>query len=351
MDYEEAFDVCVVASIFYNRDVHHEEDGSNSINYAFLSSLLYNFFGLPYNDLDTLRELVGKHLKEKYNNDMSRLQREALQHKKELFRPTGSAEDFHQSRNTPMTAEPSSPLSPLAELSKTYSGNTNSNDAFPSTPPDSAIDKLFKGSTSGEGTEAHGIKSERLHSNNNNNNSHSNNEDDDEDEEERIANEKKEWGPWYDLLQGLSAEARARVHHYRSQTYLTRDTLNDLMRLIIAEPGSDIFLNPVPHNTMMEVHHERRGPYGDVIQQPTSLSSIKQQIARSSKHYYTPGTEAARSGKMILTLAQLEAALWRVAANCVMFNVPEGSYPSTARNFVRRAVYILVQYCREQLGL
>lgn len=68
--------------------------------------------------------------------------------------------------------------------------------------------------------------------------------------------------------------------------------------------------------------------YSAVVKQPMSLSLIRQDIQKGE----------------IGSWGQLEAALWLMASNCVVFNPPEGPYPSLARRFVHNCMEIV---CRE----
>ena len=65
--------------------------------------------------------------------------------------------------------------------------------------------------------------------------------------------------------------------------------------------------------------------YSAVVKQPMSLSMLRADIQKGIIHSWV----------------QLEAALWLMAANCVMFNPPEGPYPSLARRFVSNCMEIV----------
>ncbi|KAG8342113.1 hypothetical protein TRVL_07059 [Trypanosoma vivax] len=55
----------------------------------------------------------------------------------------------------------------------------------------------------------------------------------------------------------------------------------------------------------------------------------------------------AEDSGAIRTLQELEQAVWHMAANCVVFNVPESFYPSTARRFATACIDIINQYCMQ----
>lgn len=99
--------------------------------------------------------------------------------------------------------------------------------------------------------------------------------------------------------------------------------LLDVVHLFRAVEGYDVFDEPVgPRvvNTVMSGN-----AYASVVKQPMSLSLMRSLV---------------RDGT-ISTLQQLECAVWKMAANCVFFNVPEGLYPGIARRFAAACTAII----------
>lgn len=110
---------------------------------------------------------------------------------------------------------------------------------------------------------------------------------------------------------------------------MTPDHLLDVIQLFRAVEGFDVFEEPVgPRvvNTVMSANN-----YAMVIKESMSISKI-----RSLVH-----------DGQIASLQDLECAIWKIAANCVFFNVPEGRYPGLARRFAAACSVII----RREAGL
>lgn len=90
------------------------------------------------------------------------------------------------------------------------------------------------------------------------------------------------------------------------------------------------FRNPVPPLTMMTYNNASLGPYMSAIRTPMDLSLVKQLIV----------------GGVIRTLRDLEIHLLQIAANCVMFNAPDGLYPRIARQWVAECLREIHQCCQ-----
>ena len=102
----------------------------------------------------------------------------------------------------------------------------------------------------------------------------------------------------------------------------TAHNLLHLCAIVDSLYGAAVFQAPVPPVTVMTHNGAALGPYRDVVRSPMDLSLVRQRTLR----------------KKLDTVADLEAHLVHIGANCVMFNAPEGEYVSTARDFVRLSV-------------
>jgi hypothetical protein len=107
----------------------------------------------------------------------------------------------------------------------------------------------------------------------------------------------------------------------------TVDSLLELLAVCSAVEGADVFRDPVCPRTIMEYNQSTLGPYGTTIHLPMSLSVIRAMITE----------------RRITTVSQLESRIWHIAANCVVFNAPEGSFPHLARQFAEKCSRILRQ--------
>lgn len=120
-----------------------------------------------------------------------------------------------------------------------------------------------------------------------------------------------------------SAPAGGPATSSSSSISVAADHLLDVVNMFRAVEGFDVFEEPVgPRvvNTVMSQHN-----YGMVIKQPVSISLMRSLI---------------REGK-ITTITELEQYIWKMAANCVFFNVPEGPYPGLARRFAKECSAII----------
>jgi hypothetical protein len=86
--------------------------------------------------------------------------------------------------------------------------------------------------------------------------------------------------------------------------------------------GAETFRHPVAPHVYMTYNGAELGPYSSVVKKPASLSGLEAGIADGS----------------IATAAGAEAYIRLIAANCVMFNAPEGEFPIVARTFADTAV-------------
>ncbi|RNF10021.1 uncharacterized protein Tco025E_06856 [Trypanosoma conorhini] len=196
-----------------------------------------------------------------------------------------------------------------------------------------------------------------------------------------------------EALQRLTPEQRRRWHRLRHDS-ISPDVLIALVQQFALVDGAGVFLAPVHPSTIMEFNGVRSGPYGTVVMHPLSLMCIKRRVLASRRDYELrqPEERAAaadaaldggnaptrRRGRVaataalerneaahsktptdhydddagvIRTLQDLEQAVWRIAANCVMFNAPESYYPFTARTFAIACTRIIEDYCmRHVLG-
>ena len=103
------------------------------------------------------------------------------------------------------------------------------------------------------------------------------------------------------------------------------DRLLELLALCNAVDGADVFREPVCPRTIMEYNQSTLGPYNSTIRYPMSLSVIQAMIM----------------DRRITSVAMLESRIWQIAANCVMFNAPEGTFPHLARQFATKCSQIL----------
>lgn len=100
--------------------------------------------------------------------------------------------------------------------------------------------------------------------------------------------------------------------------------------IIDALYGADTFRAPVPPGVMMTYNGAELGPYSEIVKSPASLSQMKSAIEDGG-----------------LSTAEAAAAyVMRIAANCVMFNAPEGDFPVLARTYAGIATRELQQVLR-----
>ena len=85
--------------------------------------------------------------------------------------------------------------------------------------------------------------------------------------------------------------------------------------------GADTFRFPVAPGVIMTYNHAELGPYSSVVRRPSSLSTI----------------DAGIESGAVRTARDAEAKIRLIAANCVMFNAPEGDFPLLARSFASGA--------------
>lgn len=116
----------------------------------------------------------------------------------------------------------------------------------------------------------------------------------------------------FGALSSTSSSTTAKPLYLRP---MSPDHLLEIIQLFRAVEGFDVFEDPVgPRvvNTVMSSNN-----YAMVIKDPMSVSRMRQLV---------------REGN-ITTLQDLECAVWKIAMNCVFFNVPEGRYPGLGRRF------------------
>lgn len=204
-----------------------------------------------------------------------------------------------------------------------------------------------------------------------------------------------------DTIDGLWAFPRSvaehsRLRRLRYETPLSPEVLSSLIQRFSLVEGADVFFAPVPVGTIMEYNDVRSGPYDGVIRAPLSLMLMKSLVGDARRYYHmfshhqqrnisaakNPPTagggvlanalggsaSTVRVGEadetdgavstlcthsrpdQLLTLAELERAVWQIAANCAVFNAPESFYPTTARRFALSCTALLANYCQSQLA-
>lgn len=109
---------------------------------------------------------------------------------------------------------------------------------------------------------------------------------------------------------------------------LSVDRLLELLAYCSAVEGAEVFREPVCPRTVMEYNQSTLGPYSSTVHVPMSLALIRTMV----------------SDRRITTVGQLESRIWHIAANCVVFNAPEGTFPHMARQFASKCSRILRDY-------
>ncbi|CCW64159.1 unnamed protein product [Phytomonas sp. EM1] len=84
---------------------------------------------------------------------------------------------------------------------------------------------------------------------------------------------------------------------------------------------------------------------------PSQVSTDKFKVTIHSAKDYDNNSDLSvwSHTDQILSISELERAVWQIAANCVMFNAPESYYPNTARNFAKSCSKILARWCEEHM--
>ena len=169
------------------------------------------------------------------------------------------------------------------------------------------------------------------------------------------------------------------AHLAKAEAYTricTRDFLLRLVGQFEAAEGAAIFKEPVYPSTVMNHSGASLGPYSMVVRAPMSLAMLRLCITEGAEGggggigmvfpkgdaasggaasggggaKLTSPTSAAGSpaGKTraafpITTLGDLRKGLWLIAANCTVFNAPEGPFPEKSRQFVNHCCKIVDQ--------